>query len=354
MWYKSRNYSRLWQRVAGSLIIVGVITLSGPISYSAKDNHLSEGVPFTFTNFIPKNQLSVGNYFDLLMEPGQKQQLITELTNLSDKDLEITVSLHNATTTSAGKINYGPSEKGPMDILKAKVTDVVDVPEKLVIPKYSRKPLKLNVTMPKNSIEGVLMGGVHLKVSKMSQETSKKDVVSLENEYAYLYSISLREDKEEGNVEIKSSRSSYESTDDSANVSVGFQNTSSYIVRNMAVSVDILLNGTDEIIEHKVFSDMKMAPQSSIDIPVAVKPLEKGKYQSIVTVTIGREKWKWSESFVVSNRRDVSEEKENYNLIKVKKETINWLVIIGIVVSIIAVTVVIYQMLFQKNNKGRL
>lgn len=43
--------------------------------------------------------------------------------------------------------------------------------------------------------------------------------------------------------------------------------------------------------------------------------------------------------------------KKNYSLINVKNEMINWLVIIRIVVSIIAGTVAIYQMGFQKKKK---
>ena len=64
-------------------------------------------VEFSVKALIPDNQIDTKkSYFDLRMKPKQKQEIETILYNSSDEEMNIKISVYNATTNQNGLIVY--------------------------------------------------------------------------------------------------------------------------------------------------------------------------------------------------------------------------------------------------------
>ncbi len=67
----------------------------------------TEEADFTVQAVLPENQVNQNvSYFDLLMEPGDKQTLEVVLTNKTDKPVDVQVEAITASTNRNGIIDY--------------------------------------------------------------------------------------------------------------------------------------------------------------------------------------------------------------------------------------------------------
>lgn len=148
--------------ILGVLMVValGFCLVTGA---EATEKQQETGMSFTYGNEVPENQLKEGAFFDLLVAQGQEQVLETDLTNLTNQDLIINVSVSNATTTGAGVIDYGPSQDQHTANLTHGLTGILEAPASIKLPKNGKATLKMTLKMPAQSIKGVVLGGIHLQ-----------------------------------------------------------------------------------------------------------------------------------------------------------------------------------------------
>ena len=93
-----------------SLIIASWLALLGlagqPVHAASSTNN---GAQYTVSPVIPNNQrTSVSSYFDLIVKPGQKQDLTVAVTNQSSAPRTLHLSLTTAFTQHNGVIGYTP------------------------------------------------------------------------------------------------------------------------------------------------------------------------------------------------------------------------------------------------------
>lgn len=281
--------------------MLGVLTIVGlgfcsVMGAEAAEKNEETGMSFTYANKVPDNQLKEGNFFDLMMAKGQEQVLETELTNLTDQDLIINVSINNATTSEAGVIDYGPSEQRNTENLSYGLKDILKVPASVTLPKNGKTTLKLSLKMPTESIQGVILGGVQLEQEVDERETLKESV-SINNQYAYVYSVSIRETEEVPAF-------AFESGDTTVDVkgepiaSLNFSNQAPRIIKDMTVETLVTPKDSEKVLGEQRLEKAKMAPNSVISIPLDVA-LDSGEYQTKTTVKVGDESWQWVEDFTV-------------------------------------------------------
>ncbi len=260
---------------------------------SAQEN---QEIGFSYRNIPVKNQLSSGSFFDLMMKPGQKQALLTEITNTSNEEIVIKVTVSNATTAESGIINYSPSNAKNTDELKPSLKELAKVPKTITIPKGATRNLKIELTMPKEKFAGILLGGIQLEqvITESEDNNKKKDQSFVSSQFAYVYSISLRESKEEQKIELTYLDSQFQSTTEGERVVTRFSNDSAAIVKGMQVEAEITAKNSEKVLISKKTSNLKMAPQSIIDFSMDTKDLEEGQtYKLHMTVTQNGKKWRW-------------------------------------------------------------
>lgn len=297
---------------------------------------------FDATIYPPQSQTNKKLlYYDLLLKPQQNEKLKVALTNKTDKELELVLSFNRAKTNSVGVVDYSNSFKDTSKTAQINIEEIVGLSnESVLLAPKETIDIYLNVTMPRESFEGVLAGGLYIEqVSKGKIEGNIRNIFS--REIAIL--IRNTEKKVEPNLIIErafASQTNYRNT-----VTVDIENNQPEYLKNISVNYVILLNEKEKIIEGSK-KQLNMAPNTrmSFIIPFAKKEFDSGLYS--VKVNVNAEKKKWQETLFFEMEEKTAE-KYNKKDVSIEKETIT----IPFIESILFIgLLILIAVLIQKNN----
>ncbi|MGY3747041.1 WxL protein peptidoglycan domain-containing protein [Vagococcus salmoninarum] len=278
------------------IMLFSVISCCSVLSLTTKVQ-AEEGIGFSYYNQIPKNQLTEGSYFDLLVKPKDKQTLITEVRNESSESITVKVSINDSKTTGTGVIDYGPSNLKNTKGLAIKLNDILTGPTEVTLKKGEVKELEFQLVVPEKSFEGVILGGIQLE--KVTKNIVSKEAVSVQNKYAYAFSVSLREDKKKLAYDLNSVKSDYQVTSRGSQVTLEITNDTQEIVKDLKLSTIITALDAKEVLVEKVSDKIKMAPMSVMDYTVEFPKEAPGKYITRTTAQAGKQEWRWENEFEV-------------------------------------------------------
>ncbi|WP_375178514.1 DUF916 and DUF3324 domain-containing protein [Enterococcus rotai] len=310
--------------------------------------------PYTYTVVKPENQEGDVGYFNLRMAPGKKQKVQIELKNDVDKEVTVGVEISQAKTNSNGVIEFGPSPIKDDSSLKFDLKKMVTGPDKVVLPPNQKKVLELTIDMPETSYDGILTGGIHLKViPTKEEEEEKKKQKGVINEYAYLIGLVLKETDTPINPELELNEvypglSNYRNA-----IFINYSNIQPDFVNDMDVEAQVMKEGSNEILYETKKIKMRMAPNSMIDFPILMnsEKMEPGEYNAHILVSNQEKKWEWTKKFKITK-----EEADKYNaqdVTLIQERGVDW-VLIGLIVSgIIAVFVIIFFIVRVINNSKK-
>lgn len=327
-------------------LVTLVILLTWTITINTVKVSAEEQDPlgFSYENIHPKNQISDHDYFELKVKPGDKQTLVTKVTNQSKKTKTIQVTVSDATTSSTGVINYGASKEKLIGEEPMAITDMIEAPNQIKVKPGKTEEIKFKLTVPRKKFDGLVLGGIRLKeITKESNEPIKEGA-SLQNEYSYIYSISLKENDDKVKPEITSSGTKY-----NQKAFTAINNVKPMIASKVKIETLLMGEDSDKVLDEFKVEDYRIAPNSTLALPLeGTEELGLGKYRTKTTVSIGDKKWDFESKFEVT--KENKEKKKDVLFEETPKEkTINWLVIILIVGSFIATTVGIFILI----NKGQ-
>lgn len=313
---------------------------------------------FTYEAVKPENQQGEFEYFNLLMQPSQKQTVEVLLSNRADEEQTIEVGLNGAKTNSNGVLEFGPSAIKNDASLKYDFKDLVKGPKEITLAPKETQPLKIEITMPQASYDGKIVGGIHLKSkpSKKEEEENKK-ATGVINEYAFVIGMVLSESDTVIKPELKLN-SVYAGLANYRNsIFANFSNTSADFVNNMTVEMEVTKKGSEAVLYDIKRADMRMAPNSMIDFPLEMNgdQMEAGDYKAHIVVTSGEEKWTWDKSFKITN-----EEADKYNaqdVTLIQERGIDWKLIAliagGVFVAFLAIFFTVRTLNKKKKVKKR-
>ncbi|MGO2099734.1 WxL protein peptidoglycan domain-containing protein [Vagococcus salmoninarum] len=292
------------------------------------------GIGFSYHNLIPKNQRTDGSYFDLLVKPKSEQELITEIRNESNKEIKIKISINDAKTNESGVIEYGPTSLKNVIDNPVKLSEILIGPSEVNLKKDEVKQIKFKLRMPEKEFNGVILGGIQLE--KIQKAYSSKESLSIKNKYAYVFSVSLRENSKLEQYQISSGVSTY--SENSKTVKVTVNNDSQEIIKNMKIATILTKKDSKQVLAESSSSNMKMAPKSTLEYPVSFENIEAGDYQTKTIVEANKKKWVLVEDFEV--KEDYANDQEQLNPIEERKNNIPLLVVL--LISIILGTLILY------------
>lgn len=297
-----------------------------------------EGVlNFVYENEIPKNQIGDKTYFELKVKPNDKQTLVTKVTNKSKKNITIQITVSNATTSPTGDINYGPNKKKLVGGKILRLTDMIEAPNKITLKPGEMKKVNLKLTVPKESFDGIILGGVHLKEKIPKKETKLEDGASLESEYSYVYSISLKETDKKIKPVLTSTGSLY-----NQKVYTEVNNPKSIILSDLKIDSLLMTEDSDKVLMDSTLTGYRMAPNSSLDIPFeGTEDLDIGKYRTKTTVTLKDQTWIFENKFEVTKKNKETYQKELFEDTP-KEKHLNWLIVLLVVLLFIGTTIAIF------------
>lgn len=245
-----------------------------PISAMAATAGVSD-IGFFVQAVIPENQLDASlTYFDLKMEPGKKQTLEIEVVNESAEDMDVSLEAISASTNPYGVIDY--KTPGVRDTsLKTPFSDIATLnSEKVHVPAGGTALAGFTVDMPKESYDGVILGGIVL--TKDGAEPSAEETgvggTLIHNKYSYVIGVKLTETDTKVApdfelFDVKADAVNYE-----AAVVHYIRNKEAAVVKGMQLDTKIYLDGQKEPVAHVEKKDVDMAPNSVMELAATLLP----------------------------------------------------------------------------------
>ena len=307
---------------------------------------------FSVSAVIPDNQLDKEkSYFDLKVTPGEKQKLIVKIRNTSGKEIVINPRIQSAKTNKNGVIDYTPNKSKKDDTLKIAMEDVAKVPKEVIVPPESEKDLTIDVTMPKEKFDGVILGGIYLKedTSKNKEEDKEKNV-AIKNEYSYVVALQMRQNDNKVKPILRMNEVNPE-TQNARNVIVAnIQNSEPMIISKLKIDATVNKKGSKDNLAVLKKENLQVAPNSNfnIEVPLEGKKLETGTYILNMKAESAGKEWQFKKEFNVSADKATTLNKQDVTL---EKETPTMLYIVLGVVFLVIIVVVVYFIMRRNKRK---
>lgn len=303
------------------LTIIGILMVSlvwmTPFASASEFN-------FGVYTVIPDNQIDKQkSYFNLRMEPNQKQTLTIQLKNNTEDDVVIEPIIHSATTNLNGVVEYGPSNAERDASLPYELGDLIKTDKEITIPAKGSKELHLNVTMPEEEFDGILAGGITLEEKKASSKNTEvpNKGLSIENKYAYVVGITLQETVEVVKQDLKLHEVEAGQVNARNVINATLQNPTATYLNRFEVDAEVTQKGKTEVLYEAKKQDMQMAPNSNFKYPISLngEKFKTGTYTLHVKAKSSKESWEFEKDFTIEgevaqqfNATDVSIEGPNY------------------------------------------
>lgn len=307
---------------------------------------------FSVNAVIPDNQIDKEkSYFDLKVTPGEKQNLIVKLRNTTDKEIVINPHIQSAKTNKNGVIDYTPNKIKKDDTLKIAMEDVAKVPEEVTVPPQSEKDLTIEVTMPKDKFDGIILGGIYLKedTSKNKEDDKEKDV-AIKNEYSYVVALQMRQNDNKVKPMLHMNEVNPE-TQNARNVIVAnIQNSEPMIISKLKIDATVNKKGSKDNLAILKKENLQVAPNSNFNIavPLEGEKLEAGTYILNMKAESAGKEWQFKKEFSISADKATTMNEKDVTL---EKETPTMLYIFLGVAFLIVIAVVIYFIIRRNKRK---
>ncbi|ODJ58371.1 DUF916 and DUF3324 domain-containing protein [Brochothrix thermosphacta] len=307
---------------------------------------------FSVNAVIPDNQIDKEkSYFDLKVTPGEKQKLIVKLRNTTDKEIVINPHIQSAKTNKNGVIDYTSNKIKKDDTLKIAMEDVAKVPEEVTVPPQSEKDLTIEVTVPKDKFDGVILGGIYLKEdTSKNKEEDKENDVAIKNEYSYVVALQMRQNDNKVKPMLHMNEVNPE-TQNARNVIVAnIQNSEPMIISKLKIDATVNKKGSKDNLAILKKENLQVAPNSNFNIavPLEGEKLEAGTYILNMKAESAGKEWQFKKEFSISADKATTMNEKDVTL---EKETPTMLYIFLGVAFLIVIAVVIYFIIRRNKRK---
>lgn len=266
-------------------------------------------IDFSVKAVLPDNQADSGaTYFDLRMEPGQKQDLSVRVTNDAEYPIEVEVSAVSASTNGNGIIDYQtPNIRD--ETLQIPFSDIATVRDQgvITVPPLSSVDAVISIAMPDWEYDGVLLGGLVFAkkddgATGTSEQRAEGASIAITNKYSYVIGVKL----EETDAVVSPDFVPVTATPELVNYRVGvthyLRNQEAAIVKDMQVDVAVYKQGQDEAVKTAHAEGLNVAPNSVLPFAVAWDGLlDPGSYVSHVSLQASGQQWSFEMPFEVDS-----------------------------------------------------
>lgn len=288
-----------------SILLLGIsfLIFQPTISFSEEAGTKSIN-GFSYEVLFPENQKNKqAGYYDLLVQPEEKQTVQMKLVNTSNQPMKIDITVSSAKTNGNGVVTFGPSELKTDASLKQDLSKLMTGPKDVLLAPKSSKVIDFTIEVPKEGFEGYIAGGIQLKPILKEDESSKKEKVIV-NKFAFVIGVLLSESESITlKPELKLNDVSLKLKDADYTLFVNMSNTKSVFAEELTAMVQIRKKGETKTILEMTKKDIRMAPNSMMELPVFLEDqkVTAGEYTADVKVTSKTgESWKWARNFTFS------------------------------------------------------
>ncbi len=324
------------KKMMGCLLAVAVCITTFHMKVEAAE------MKFAVTAVIPENQVDKNQtYFDLKMEPGQKQTLQVQMKNDTDKEVEVETYANTAITNNNGITDYSVVDPKFDSTLKTPFSKIAKVQKETKIPAKSTVVLNVNIEMPTESYDGVILGGLYFKEKEDENDKNKSEGVQIKNKYAYAIGVVLRETDAEVKPDMKLNEVKPDQVNARNVVTANLQNIKPAMLKNLSVDAKVYKETGKDVLHETKKENLRMAPNSNFDYAISWdnKALESGTYRLEMKATDGDQKWEWTKKFTIEGKEA---KKLNDTAVEAKKDYTLYYIIGGGLLLIVLLVLVFW------------
>lgn len=322
------------------------LTLGGTLLSSIPA--LATAPDFTVQALLPESQTNQDiSYFDLHLEPSQKETLEVEIQNNSDHSMDLTVTANTAVTNMNGVIDYSVSDQKPDSSLSVSFGDIAKLESnEVTVESQESKKVTISVEMPDTALKGIILGGITIAEKP---EEGKADA-QVTNMFSYSLAVVISQDSTPLDSLTKLTGVTVDQRNRRSVIVASIQNPIAKIMNDVSVDAKVYKGKQTDPMYYTKQSDMRMAPNSTMDFGVTTndKKLQAGKYRLVAVVTSGEESWTFEEDFEIT-----SEQANKLNETAVNLAADNTAMYLWIAASVIIVLLVIISTLFWDTSKKK-
>ena len=252
------------------------------------------------------------SYFDLKLAPGQKKTIQTVIRNTGGGgDITVLSNVFTTFTNANGEIDYTQQAEEYDSSLKIKMSDIAEVHAsdiKAVIPAGKEKTVSLDIEVPADAPEGVILGSWHFAEEETGEQTETGEGVTIDSKYAYALAIKITVQKEidKPNMELKGITAGL------VNYRKAFlaelQNDRPALLTKVRIEGSVSEKGKTEVLYSHTMPSVAFAPNSNFRFPVFLggDQMKAGDYTyRIKAITddpkagFTGQQWEWSMDFTV-------------------------------------------------------
>lgn len=326
------------------LCVICFITLFPSYKASASD------MAYSVKANLPENQRNKEHtYFDLLMEPKQKQTISITFENHSENPIELEVNYHTAQTNDNGVIDYKGTKERKDGSLAYDLKELITGDQIIKLNSKEKKEVPYTITMPDKNFEGILLGGFH--IHKKEKENSTNQKVQIKNDYSYVIGLKLTEIEKKVNPELKLNTVKPGLNNYRTTLLANLQNTTATMITDMTVTAEVYKEKSKEVLHKTVKNNQSMAPNSNYNFPISWnnQSFQPGRYSlKLNAVDKAGHKWSFNKDFEIKD----DAKKYNEEAVDVKEQVNKNDYIINILIFIIIlVSGIVIYLLFSLKRK---
>ncbi|MFS6999425.1 DUF916 and DUF3324 domain-containing protein [Carnobacterium maltaromaticum] len=335
------------------IISILVVCLIG-LQHMPMIGEAAETMAYSVKANIPENQINKTlTYFDLKMEPNQRQDITLTVSNSSDEKATILISPNVAMTNQNGVIDYSKADEKVDSTLKNPVTSIISKAQEVTLEPKETKEVPFTIQMPEKEFDGLILGGFYISKKEDNSNTKDKEKdVQIKNKYSYVIGLQLRENTNEVKPvmelnEIKPALLNYRTA-----VTVNLQNTEATIMKEVSVDAKVMKKGTTKVLHETKKEGLSMAPNSNFDFPINWdnQSLDAGTYRLQLIAQSGEDKWEFDKEFTISAKDSTDLNKE---AVELEKTEPNWILIISVVAGITIFLILVIGFFIYRHQKKK-
>lgn len=302
----------------------------------------------------PSNQLKKDvSYYDLLVTPGQQQDLSFKIVNISNQDKKYKVTISPAITGDNGVIVYNNTKAVISTSVPFDVRDYIKVDhDEYIVKAQHTDTIPIHLTLPDFTFSGRVVAGLTIEEIQTAtgKDSDNNSSGSITSKISNQIPIALQQSTERPKPKVDYRTTTASLVNGYRNFQVKLENPIANVINGANVKVKIYRN--DKVIAKKSFKNGSYAPNTKFNYNIPLGKNEKfvaGKYRAKVTVAAenGNE-WNFNEPFTVTPEKA---EDLNKKAVSTKAPLNIWLivaVVFGILTIGVLITLIVYLVKTRK------
>lgn len=325
-----------------------LVSFLQPKEMYATEENSQDG--FSINAQIPTNQIDKNkNYFDLMVVPGQEQDLTVTITNASATKETYIVEVNPAITSAGGVIDYSKKNATIDKTVPFSIKSIASISDKeITVAAHGEKKVTIHLSVPEKEFDGTVLGGiiVYKKNSSDSSRKQNENGVQIRNIYKYVLAISLKENDKKIVPELKLASVFPKESDYKPVIVAELYNQKPVVLGSIDLVADIYKEGQNKAYIHHENKSLLMAPNSKMNYEFGLdgNRLKAGNYTIDISVKAEENKYSWhfTKKFTINKEE---KNKINSNSVFEDSEGTDWILISLVIVVGILLLFIAYMII---------